>query len=96
MYRIAALLVGLALGAIVETVDLDRRVEGEALAVSTPALAGDIGEEGDFGGTYSYIGPGVSSEPEPEVLVVPGYAPDAYAEPDAYDAPDVAVAPLLS
>ena len=67
---------------------------GGAALLAAPAQAADIGEEGDFGGTYSYIGPGVSSEPEPEVLIVPGYAPDAYAEPDAYDAPDVAVAPL--
>jgi hypothetical protein len=33
---------------------------GPAL-LSAPAFANDLSEEGDFGGTYSYIGPGVAA-----------------------------------
>ena len=48
--------------------------------------------EGDFGGTYRYIGPGAASEPDIYVGPLFGaYAPDIYAPeifaPEAYAAP---------
>jgi hypothetical protein len=63
---------------------------GTALFAAS-ALATDM-NEGDFGGTYRYIGPGAASEPD--IYVGPpfgAYAPDIYAPeiyaPEAYAAP---------
>jgi hypothetical protein len=67
---------------------------GGAALFAAPALAADM-SEGDFGGTYRYIGPGAASEPDiyvgppfgayaPEI-----YAPEAYAAPYAVSPPDV-------
>jgi len=47
--------------------------------ISAPALATDF-SEGDFGGTYSYIGPGVASLPDLDVDVGPLGA-GVYVEP---------------
>ena len=63
------------------------------------ALAADM-SEGDFGGTYRYIGPGAASDPDIYVGPVFGtdaYAPDTYAPeiyaPEAYAAPYAASPP---
>ncbi len=62
---------------------------GGAALLSVPAIAADFSEEGNFGGTYDYIGPGASYgaplNAAPELIVVPpplddgGFAPDAGA-----------------
>jgi hypothetical protein len=53
---------------------------GGALLFAAPALAFDV-NEGDFGGTYRYIGPGAASDPD--IYVGPAFGTDAYA-PDIY------------
>ena len=63
---------------------------GTALFAAS-AFATDM-NEGDFGGTYRYIGPGAASEPDIYVGPLLGaYAPDVYAPefyaPEAYAAP---------
>ena len=71
---------------------------GTALFAAS-ALATDM-NEGDFGGTYRYIGPGAASEPDiyvgplfgayaPDVYAPEIYAPEAYAAPYAAPPPDV-------
>jgi hypothetical protein len=68
---------------------------GGAVLLSGPALAADIGE-GDFGGTYAYIGPGVASlDPvyEEVVPVYPAPPPIAYAAPVYEGPPAVVVEP---
>jgi hypothetical protein len=73
---------------------------GTALFAAS-ALATDM-NEGDFGGTYRYIGPGAASEPDiyvgppfgadgytPDVYAPELYAPEAYAAPYAAPPPDV-------
>jgi hypothetical protein len=52
---------------------------GPAL-LSTPAFATDFSEGADFGGTYSYIGPGVAALPDIDVDVGPLGA-GVYVEP---------------
>ena len=67
-----------------------------------PSLAADFSEGGDFGGTYSYIGPGAGYPDYVEVAPVypaPVYPSPAYAAP-AYAAPAYApgyapVAPIV-
>ena len=63
---------------------------GGAALFAASASATDM-NDGDFGGTYRYIGPGAASEPE--IYIGPpfgadGYAPDVYAPeiyaPEAY------------
>jgi hypothetical protein len=49
---------------------------------AAPAVAADL-DEGDYGGTYRYIGPGAASEPDQDVG--PAYGPPAYGP--AYAAP---------
>ena len=44
---------------------------GGVAFASAPTLASDFFEEGDFGGTYSYIGPGVAALPDMDVDVGP-------------------------
>lgn len=63
------------------------RGSGAALALfggvglaSAPVLANDLSEDGDFGGTYSYIGPGVAALPDIDVDVGPLGA-GVYVEP---------------
>ena len=51
-----------------------------ATLLSSPAFATDFSEEGDFGATYSYIGPGVASLPDVDVDVGPLGA-GVYVEP---------------
>ena len=51
-----------------------------AALLSTPASATDFSEGADFGGTYSYIGPGVASLPDLDVDVGPLGA-GVYVEP---------------
>jgi len=51
-----------------------------AVFLSAPAFATDFSEGGDFGGTYSYIGPGVASLPDLDVDVGPLGA-GVYVEP---------------
>lgn len=51
-----------------------------AALLSAPAFAKDLSEEGDFGGTYSYIGPGVAALPDMDVDVGPLGA-GVYVEP---------------
>ena len=48
--------------------------------LSAPAFATDFSEGADFGGTYSYIGPGVASLPDVDVDVGPLGA-GVYVEP---------------
>ena len=48
--------------------------------LSVPAFATDFSEGADFGGTYSYIGPGVASLPDVDVDVGPLGA-GVYVEP---------------
>jgi hypothetical protein len=60
-------------------------IGGAALA-SAPALANDFSEEGNFGGTRSYIGPGAAYEPPAyfdvgPVYDAPIYGPRVYVEP---------------
>ena len=72
---------------------------GGTALLAASALATDM-NEGDFGGTYRYIGPGAASEPDiyvgplfgayaPEVYAPEIYAPEAYAAPYAAPPPDV-------
>jgi hypothetical protein len=71
------------------------RGSGAALALfggvafaSAPTLANDFFEEGDFGGTYSYIGPGVAALPDMDVDVGPlGSGVIDYSTPVATWAP---------
>lgn len=70
---------------------------GGAALFAASALATDM-NEGDFGGTYRYIGPGAASEPEIYIgFGADGYAPDDYAPeiyaPEAYAAPYAAPPP---
>jgi hypothetical protein len=75
---------------------------GGSALLCAPAIAADL-DEGDFGGTYRYIGPGAASQPEQEVVVGAAVYPDDYVAPDAaypppyapqdYVAPDVGYAP---
>jgi hypothetical protein len=51
-----------------------------AVVLSAPAFATDFSEGADFGGTYSYIGPGVASLPDVDVDVGPLGA-GVYVEP---------------
>src|SRR6476646_10995086 len=51
-----------------------------AVFLSAPAFATDFSEGADFGGTYSYIGPGVASLPDVDVDVGPLGA-GVYVEP---------------
>jgi hypothetical protein len=51
-----------------------------AALLSAPAFATDFSEDGNFGGTYSYIGPGVASLPDVDVDVGPLGA-GVYVEP---------------
>jgi hypothetical protein len=51
-----------------------------AALLSAPAFATDFSEGADFGGTYSYIGPGVASLPDIDVDVGPLGA-GVYVEP---------------
>jgi hypothetical protein len=51
-----------------------------AVFLSAPAFATDFSEGADFGGTYSYIGPGVASLPDLDVDVGPLGA-GVYVEP---------------
>ena len=51
-----------------------------AAFLSAPAFATDFSEGADFGGTYSYIGPGVASLPDVDVDVGPLGA-GVYVEP---------------
>jgi hypothetical protein len=51
-----------------------------AALLSGPAFATDFSEDGNFGGTYSYIGPGVASLPDVDVDVGPLGA-GVYVEP---------------
>lgn len=75
-------------------------LSGVAFA-SAPAFANDFSEEGDFRGTYSYIGPGASSFPEMALDITP-YGPEVTGAPDvavgapvaAYDGPDASWAPI--
>ena len=53
---------------------------GSVAFASAPTLASDFFEEGDFGGTYSYIGPGVAALPDMDVDVGPLGA-GVYVEP---------------
>ena len=58
-----------------------------AVVLSAPAFATDFSEGADFGGTYSYIGPGVASLPDVDVDVGPLGA-GVYVEPgDAFMSP---------
>ena len=72
---------------------------GGTALLAASALATDM-NEGDFGGTYRYIGPGAASEPDiyvgplfgayaPDVYAPEFYAPEAYAAPYAAPPPDV-------
>ena len=51
-----------------------------AALLSAPAFATDFSESANFGGTYSYIGPGVASLPDIDVDVGPLGA-GVYVEP---------------
>jgi hypothetical protein len=51
-----------------------------AALLSAPAFATDFSESANFGGTYSYIGPGVASLPDVDVDVGPLGA-GVYVEP---------------
>jgi len=51
-----------------------------AVVLSAPAFATDFSEGADFGGTYSFIGPGVASLPDVDVDVGPLGA-GVYVEP---------------
>ena len=67
---------------------MPRRLSGSPVALallgaallSGPAFATDFSEDGNFGGTYSYIGPGVASLPDVDVDVGPLGA-GVYVEP---------------
>ena len=62
-------------------------------AFASPALAADFAEGGDFGGTYSYMGPG-AAYPD-YVEVAPVYPAPVYPAP-AYVAPGYGpVAPIV-
>jgi hypothetical protein len=72
---------------------------GGAALVSGPALGMDL-DEGDFGGTYNYIGPGVASlgpvfEEDVPVYPAPVPPPEAYAGPAYGTPPAVIVAPPM-
>ena len=59
---------------------------GGAALASAPAFANDFSEEGHFGGTRAYIGPGAAYAPEAYIGIGPvygdtGYGPGVYAEP---------------
>ena len=60
--------------------------------LAAPALAADFAEGGNFGGTYSYIGPG-AGYPD-YVEVAPIYPAPAYRIP-AYVAPGYGPAPIV-
>jgi hypothetical protein len=68
---------------------------GAAALLSAPALATDPAEQGYFGGTYRYIGPGAASlPPEPYVEFAPIYPAPIYPPPVyGYVAPEVVVGP---
>jgi hypothetical protein len=57
--------------------------------VSAPAFANDLSQDGEFGGSYSAIGPGVSSLPDVDVHLGPFSA-------GVYVAPDIAFGPPLA
>jgi hypothetical protein len=69
-------------------------IAGGAALLSAPALAADL-DEGDYGGTYGYIGPGVASlgpvfEEDVPVYPAPLPPPIAYAAP-VYQGPQAVV-----
>ena len=57
-----------------------------AALLPLPATANDFSEEGNFGGTYNYIGPGAASMPGAYVEIAPAYPAPVYV-PRAYAAP---------
>jgi hypothetical protein len=59
---------------------------GGAALLGSPASANDFSEEGDFGGTYLYIGPGVAYAPPAIVYPAPVYPAPVYGPP-VYAAP---------
>src|SRR6476659_10121644 len=66
-----------------------------AVFLSAPAFATDFSEGADFGGTYSYIGPGVASLPDVDVDVGPLGAGVAFMSPAMdYAAPASTWAPV--
>ena len=65
--------------------------------LAAPALAADFAEGGNFGGTYSYIGPGAGYPDYVEVAPIypaPAYPGPAYPAP-AYVAPGYGPAPIV-
>jgi hypothetical protein len=67
-------------------------LSGVALAsalTAAPAFANDFSQDGEFGGSYSTIGPGVSSLPDVDVDLGPFSA-------GVYVAPDIAFGPPLA
>jgi|GEM_PF-1347817 len=50
-------------------------------SISAPAFANDFSEDGSFGGTYGYIGPGASALPDVDVDVGP-FGARVYVAPD--------------